>query len=133
SWWSSRTRPWRSQSPAAATCCRTAGSSSTTRPEPSWPPTTSGALTWAKTDSVADLLSILPQQLVFGLALGTVYGLIALGYTMVYGILFMINFAHGEIFMIGAYLGWGVLSFLLNAQIAGLHAAWVVPLMLLQA
>jgi branched-chain amino acid transport system permease protein len=82
---------------------------------------------------VADILSILPQQLVFGLALGTVYGLIALGYTMVYGILFMINFAHGEIFMIGAYLGWGVLTFLLNAQIAGLHAAWVVPLMLLQA
>ncbi len=82
---------------------------------------------------MADILSILPQQLVFGLALGTVYGLIALGYTMVYGILFMINFAHGEIFMIGAYLGWGVLTFLLNAQIAGLHAAWVVPLMLLQA
>jgi branched-chain amino acid transport system permease protein len=82
---------------------------------------------------VADILSILPQQLVFGLALGTVYGLIALGYTMVYGILFMINFAHGEIFMIGAYLGWGVLTFLLNAQIARLHAAWVVPLMLLQA
>jgi branched-chain amino acid transport system permease protein len=82
---------------------------------------------------VADILSILPQKLVFGLALGTVYGLIALGYTMVYGILFMINFAHGEIFMIGAYLGWGVLTFLLNAQIAGLHAAWVVPLMLLQA
>ena len=80
-----------------------------------------------------DLLTILPQQLVFGLALGTVYGLIALGYTMVYGILFMINFAHGEIFMIGAYLGWGVLAFLLNAQIAGLHAAWVVPLMLVQA
>ena len=50
-----------------------------------------------------------PQQLVFGLALGTVYGLIALGYTMVYGVLFMINFAHGEVFMIGAYIGWAVL------------------------
>jgi branched-chain amino acid transport system permease protein len=82
---------------------------------------------------VADILSILPQQLVFGLALGTVYGLIALGYTMVYGILFMINFAHGEIFMIGAYLGWGVLALLLSAQIAGLHPAWAVPLMLLLA
>ena len=57
-----------------------------------------------------DVLSILPQQLVFGLALGTVYGLIAIGYTMVYGVLFMINFAHGEVFMIGAYIGWGVLS-----------------------
>jgi len=42
--------------------------------------------TWAKTDAVADVLAILPQQLVFGLALGTVYGLVALGYTMVYGI-----------------------------------------------
>lgn len=45
------------------------------------------------------------QQLVNGLTLGSVYALIALGYTMVYGILGMINFAHGEIYMIGAYLG----------------------------
>ncbi len=37
--------------------------------------------------SIADMISILPQQLVFGLTLGTVYGLIALGYTMVYGVL----------------------------------------------
>ena len=59
---------------------------------------------------------ILPQQLVFGLALGAVYGLIALGYTMVYGILLMINFAHGELFMIGAYVGWAVLTWLINAQ-----------------
>ena len=80
-----------------------------------------------------DVLQILPQQLVFGLALGTVYGLIALGYTMVYGILFMINFAHGDIFMIGSYLGWGVFVALINAQISGLHPLWVVPLMLLIA
>jgi branched-chain amino acid transport system permease protein len=80
-----------------------------------------------------DALTILPQQLVFGLALGTVYGLIALGYTMVYGILFMINFAHGEIFMIGAYVGWWVLTLLLQAKVGGLHPAWVVPLMLLHA
>jgi branched-chain amino acid transport system permease protein len=80
-----------------------------------------------------DTLAILPQQLVFGLALGTVYGLIALGYTMVYGILFMINFAHGEIFMIGAYVGWWILALLLQAQVGGLHPAWVVPLMLLHA
>ncbi len=80
-----------------------------------------------------DVLHILPQQLVFGLALGTVYGLIALGYTMVYGILFMINFAHGDVFMIGSYLGWGVLTVIINAQIGELHPAWVVPLMLLIA
>ncbi len=44
------------------------------------------------------------QQLINGLTLGSVYALIALGYTMVYGILGLINFAHGEIYMIGAYL-----------------------------
>ncbi len=47
--------------------------------------------------------SILPQQLVNGLLLGSVYALIALGYTMVYGVLRLINFAHGEVFMLGAY------------------------------
>jgi len=82
---------------------------------------------------VWQVLPILPQQLVFGLALGTVYGLIALGYTMVYGILLMINFAHGDIFMIGAYLGWAVLAGLLGAGVGGLHPAWVLPLMLLPA
>ncbi len=45
------------------------------------------------------------QQIVNGLTLGGVYALIALGYTMVYGILELINFAHGEIYMLGAYLG----------------------------
>ncbi|MBM3327370.1 MAG: branched-chain amino acid ABC transporter permease [Calditrichaeota bacterium] len=45
------------------------------------------------------------QQLINGLTLGCVYALIALGYTMVYGILQLINFAHGEIYMLGAYLG----------------------------
>lgn len=45
------------------------------------------------------------QQLINGLTVGSVYALIALGYTMVYGILEFINFAHGEIYMVGAYLG----------------------------
>ena len=45
------------------------------------------------------------QQLVNGLTVGSVYALIALGYTMVYGILEFINFAHGEVYMVGAYLG----------------------------
>ncbi len=45
------------------------------------------------------------QQLINGLQLGFVYALIALGYTMVYGIVRLINFAHGDVFMIGAYLG----------------------------
>jgi branched-chain amino acid transport system permease protein len=45
------------------------------------------------------------QQVINGLTLGSVYAIIALGYTMVYGILELINFAHGEIYMLGAYLG----------------------------
>lgn len=48
---------------------------------------------------------MLLQQLVNGLTLGTTYALIALGYTMVYGIIQLINFAHGEIYMIGAFVG----------------------------
>ncbi len=51
------------------------------------------------------------QQVINGLTLGSVYALIALGYTMVYGILELINFAHGEIYMIGAYLGVILLAF----------------------
>jgi len=45
------------------------------------------------------------QQLINGLALGAVYALIALGYTMVYGILQLINFAHGEVYMLGRISG----------------------------
>lgn len=48
---------------------------------------------------------MLEQQLINGLTLGAVYALIALGYTMVYGIIQLINFAHGEIYMIGAFVG----------------------------
>ena len=44
------------------------------------------------------------QQLINGLSLGSIYALIALGYTMVYGIIKLINFAHGDIYMLGAYI-----------------------------
>jgi branched-chain amino acid transport system permease protein len=80
-----------------------------------------------------DLLSILPQQLVFGITLGTIYGLIALGYTMVYGVLFMINFAHGDVFMIGAYIGWAILVATINAHVLPLSPVLIVPLMMLPA
>jgi branched-chain amino acid transport system permease protein len=50
------------------------------------------------------------QQLINGITLGSIYALFALGYTMVYGILLMINFAHSEIFMVGAYLGFWALT-----------------------
>lgn len=50
------------------------------------------------------------QQVVNGLTLGSIYALIAIGYTMVYGIIGMINFAHGEVYMIGAYIGVATLT-----------------------
>ena len=53
--------------------------------------------------------SLFLQQLINGLSLGSVYALIALGYTMVYGIVKLINFAHGDILMVGAYSGYFVL------------------------
>ena len=45
------------------------------------------------------------QQIINGLAVGSMYALIALGYTMVYGVLRLINFAHGDVFMVGAFIG----------------------------
>lgn len=55
-------------------------------------------------------MDILLQQLINGLVLGSMYALIALGYTMVYGVLNLINFAHGEVLMIGAMTGWTLLQ-----------------------
>ena len=52
------------------------------------------------------------QQLVNGLSLGSIYALIALGYTMVYGIIKLINFAHGDVMMVGAYSGWFAITVL---------------------
>jgi len=63
------------------------------------------------------------QQLINGVALGSVYALIALGYTMVYGIITLINFAHGEIFMVGAFIGLLLVSyFKVNVFVAILGA-----------
>src|SRR6266478_9271831 len=64
------------------------------------------------------------QQLINGLTLGSIYGLIAIGYTMVYGIIGMINFAHGEIYMIGAFIS--IIAFL----VLGLAGITYVPLAL---
>ena len=70
------------------------------------------------------------QQLTNGLAVGGIYALIALGYTMVYGILRLINFAHGDLFTLGAYLGLTVLiSFGLEGRMDGLLIAGVLILM----
>ena len=52
-----------------------------------------------------DFTQQLLQQLINGISLGSIYALIALGYTMIYGIIKLINFAHGDIYMVGAYIG----------------------------
>jgi len=65
------------------------------------------------------------QQLINGLTLGAIYGLIAIGYTMVYGIIGMINFAHGEIYMIGAFVS--LIAFI----VLGLAGVTSIPLVLI--
>ena len=75
----------------------------------------------------------LPQQLINGLTLGGVYALIAIGYSMVYGILGMLNFAHGEIYMIGGFTGWWVLHLLTQNNVVIMNAALVISLMIIIA
>jgi branched-chain amino acid transport system permease protein len=67
------------------------------------------------------------QQLMNGLSLGSIYALIALGYTMVYGILRLINFAHGDVYMVGAYVGYYI-SLKLKGEKPSLISATVVML-----
>src|SRR2546430_2677630 len=65
------------------------------------------------------------QQTINGITLGAIYGLVAIGYTMVYGIIGMINFAHGEIYMVGAFIA--IIAF----AILGLAGITFVPLAVL--
>ncbi|MFV0475294.1 MAG: ABC transporter permease subunit [Pikeienuella sp.] len=71
------------------------------------------------------------QQLINGVTLGSIYGLIAIGYTMVYGIIGMINFAHGDIFMIGSFIALAV--FLLLTAVFGVTFLPLVLLLVLVA
>jgi branched-chain amino acid transport system permease protein len=61
-------------------------------------------------------MDILLQQIINGLVLGSMYALIALGYTMVYGIIQLINFAHGEVLMIGALTSWSCIGLMQEAM-----------------
>lgn len=70
---------------------------------------------------------ILLQQLANGLILGSFYALVALGYTMVYGIIKLLNFAHGDLYMIGAFIGFlflSVLSPLIGDSWWGFSVPW---------
>lgn len=64
------------------------------------------------------------QQLINGLFLGSIYALLALGYTMVYGIIKLINFAHGEVYMIGSFIGY----FLINQANIGFFPALLISM-----
>jgi branched-chain amino acid transport system permease protein len=68
------------------------------------------------------------QQLINGITLGAIYGLIAIGYTMVYGIVGMINFAHGEIYMIGAFVALIAFALLAQLGVASVAASIVIVL-----
>ncbi len=65
------------------------------------------------------------QNLLNALQWGSFYALIALGYTLVYGVLLLINFAHGDIFMVGAYIGFFVASFFLGSTPS--TCPWICP------
>ncbi len=78
-------------------------------------------------------LAQLPQQIINGLTLGAVYALIALGYSMVYGVLQMLNFAHGDVYMIGAFIGYGVMVALIPEGAPLITPVFIIILMLLVA
>ena len=69
-------------------------------------------------------MEVLLQQIINGLVLGSMYALIALGYTMVYGIIQLINFAHGEVLMVGALTAWSVIG-MMQAAMPG-APGWVI-------
>ena len=74
-------------------------------------------------------MDIFVQQIINGLVLGSMYALVALGYTMVYGIISLINFAHGEVLMVGAMVSWTVVTALQGTGLPG----WVMLLISLIA
>jgi branched-chain amino acid transport system permease protein len=74
-------------------------------------------------------MDIFLQQIINGLVLGAMYALVALGYTMVYGIINLINFAHGEVLMVGALTSWTVVTTFKNAGLPG----WLLLLISLVA
>jgi len=72
-------------------------------------------------------LSTFLQQVVNGLTTGSVYALVALGYTMVYGIIRLINFAHGDLYMVGAFVGFTLLD-QIGSHLGSLNSFLLVPL-----
>jgi branched-chain amino acid transport system permease protein len=73
------------------------------------------------------------QLVVNGLTLGSLYALIALGYSLVYGVLKLLNFAHGEVYMIGSFIGYGVLQVLGGSANPSVPVGILLPLLMLVA
>lgn len=80
---------------------------------------------------ISSMIETLPQVLLDGITLGAVYAVVAIGYTMVYGILELINFAHGEIFMTGAFVGTSTLLLFQSAGWLTTWPGWLIYLFLL--
>lgn len=80
-----------------------------------------------------EFLAVLPRTILNGLTLGSMYALIALGYTMVYGILKLLNFAHGDVYMVGAYLGYSMIVLLVPATGPVLPRPLLILVMLIVA
>ncbi|EDU60846.1 branched-chain amino acid transporter permease subunit LivH [Providencia stuartii ATCC 25827] len=76
-----------------------------------------------KDSPMSDQILYFIQQLLNGLTLGSTYALIAIGYTMVYGIIGMINFAHGEVYMIGSYVSFIVIA---GLMMLGIDVGWIL-------
>src|SRR5215510_5316304 len=74
-------------------------------------------------------MEVFIQQLINGITLGSIYGLIAIGYTMVFGILGMVNFAHGDVFMVSAFIA--LIAFLILSAVMGAASIGVALLIVL--
>src|SRR3954452_23737317 len=80
-------------------------------------------------DVLIQKLPVFVQQLINGLTLGSIYGLIAIGYTMVFGIIGMVNFAHGDVFMVSAFIA--LIAFLILTSWIGLSSIVVALFLVL--
>jgi branched-chain amino acid transport system permease protein len=74
-------------------------------------------------------MAVFVQQLINGITLGSIYGLIAIGYTMVFGIIGMVNFAHGDVFMVSAFIA--LITLLLVTTWLGIGSVAVALLIVL--
>src|SRR5215470_9406431 len=76
-------------------------------------------------------MEVFVQQLINGITLGSIYGLIAIGYTMVFGIIGMVNFAHGDVFMVSAFIG--LIAYLIITAWLGITSPVIALVVILAA